>query len=203
MNGRTEEKNMKATDTTKTRTDPFGWVCNLFRLPPLETKPPTTDTKSMVMPTSAPAPGVKRQDKTILVVDDDPLFLKITSVQLQAGGYDVVTASDGSEAIQAARQKRPDLVVLDVNLPQDVTGVPWDGMRLISWMKRFEDLKNIPVIMVTAGDPKKFTRLALGAGATAFFHKRMEQAHLLTMVGYGLARKTRAPTENLDTNFQI
>ena len=195
---------MKETSTTKAKTDTLRWMYNLFRLPPLDTETPdTTDTKSMVMPAPKSAPGANRKDKTVLVVDDDPLFLKIVSVQLQSGGYDVVTAADGSEAIQAARQKRPDLVVLDVNLPQDVTGVPWDGMRLISWMKRFEDLKNIPVIMVTAGDPTKYTRLALGAGATAFFHKRMEQAHLLTMVGHTLSRKCRTTVANFETNFQI
>ena len=163
MNAGTEEKNMKATSTT-TKSDTLRWMCDLFRLPPLDAKAKTTDTKSMVMPATEPAPASKRRDKTVLVVDDDPLFLKLTSARLQADGYDVITAADGSEAIQAARRKKPNIVVLDVNLPQDVTGVPWDGMRLITWMKRFEDLKGIPVVMVTAGDPTKYTRLAIGPG---------------------------------------
>jgi CheY-like chemotaxis protein len=202
MNARTEEMNMKETPT-KTKSDTLRWVRNLFRLPPLDPKATATDTKSMVMPASEPAPAGKRKDKTVLVVDDDPLFLKLTSSRLQSDGYDVITAADGSEAIQAARRKKPNIVVLDVNLPQDVTGVPWDGMRLISWMKRFDDLKNIPVVMVTAGDPTKYTRLAIGAGATAFFHKRMDPAHLLTMVSHTLARKGGKPAASLDTNFQI
>lgn len=187
----------------KTKSDTLRWVRNLFRLPPIDAKPATTDTKSMVMPADEPATPTKRKDKTVLVVDDDPLFLKLTSARLQADGYDVITAVDGGEAIQAARRKKPNIVVLDVNLPQDVTGVPWDGMRLITWMKRFEDLKNIPVVMVTAGDPTKYTRLAIGAGATAFFHKRMDPNHLLTMVSHTLARKGSKPVANLDTNFQI
>ena len=81
--------------------------------------------------------------------------------------------------------------------------MPWDGMRIVSWMKRFEDLKKIPVVMVTAGDPTKYTRLALRAGATAFFHKRMEPAHLLTMVSHTLTRKSRKPQPSLEANFQI
>jgi len=204
MNVKPEEDKMN-TPPTKTKSDTLRWMRDLFRLPPLDPKhkDTTTDTKSMVMPASTPAAGVKRRNKTVLVVDDDPLFLKLTSTRLQVDGYDVVTASDGSEAIQAARRKKPNIVVLDVNLPQDVTGVPWDGMRLISWMKRFEDLKNIPVVMVTAGDPTKYTRLAIGAGATAFFHKRMDPAHLLTMVSHTLARKCGTPATSLDTNFQI
>ena len=191
---------MKETPT-KTKTNTLRWVRDLFRLEPIVR---STDTQSMAMPAAEPAPiTVERKDKTVLVVDDDPLFLRLTSARLQTAGYDVITASDGTDAITAARRKKPDLVVLDVNLPQDVTGVPWDGMRIVSWMKRFEDLKKIPVVMVTAGDPSKYTRLALRAGATAFFHKRMEPAHLLTMVSHTLSRKCAKAQPSLETNFQI
>lgn len=194
---------MKATPA-KAKSDTFSWVRSLFQLEPI---PSRTDNQDMVMPadTSAAsgAPAAKRRDKTVLVVDDDPLFLKVTAARLQADGYDVITAADGSEGIQAARRKRPDVVVLDVNLPQDVTGVPWDGMRLITWMKRFDNLKSIPVVMVTASDPSKYTKLAIGAGATAFFHKRMDPAHLLTLVSHTLARKSGPPAAKLETNFQI
>ena len=190
--------------TAKTKSDKFSWVRSLFQLEPIPTR---TDSKAMAMPAPARAPAatptVKRKDKTVLVVDDDPLFLKLTAARLQSAGYDVLTAADGCEAIQAARRKKPNIVVLDVNLPQDVSGVPWDGMRLISWMKRFDDLKNIPVVMVTAADPSKYTRLAIGAGATAFFHKRMDPAHLLTMVSHTLARKCGTPAASFDTSFQI
>lgn len=194
---------MKATPA-KTKSDTFSWVRSLFQLEPI---PSRTDNQSMAMSAGttvvAEAPAAKRRDKTVLVVDDDPLFLKLTSTRLQADGYDVITAADGSEAIQAARRKKPDVVVLDVNLPQDVTGVPWDGMRLITWMKRFDNLKGIPVVMVTASDPSKYTKLAIGAGATAFFHKRMDPAHLLTLVSHTLARKSATPAAKLEANFQI
>jgi len=193
---------MKAPPIT-TGSDTLRWMSNLFRLPPLDSKAIVTDRKSMAMPPTQASPATKRKDKTVLVVDDDPLFLKLTSARLQADGYDVLTAIDGCEAIQAARRKRPNLLVLDVNLPRDVDGVPWDGMSLITWMKRFEDLKGIPVVMVTAGDPTKYTRLAIGAGATAFFHKRMDPAHLLTMVSHTLARKCSTPAPSLEMNFQI
>jgi DNA-binding response OmpR family regulator len=189
------------TTSIKTKSDTFRWVRNLFN--PVA-KATETDNKTMAMPAPEPVPTAKRKDKTVLVVDDDPLFLKITSARLQADGYEVITASDGCEGIQAARRKKPDIVVLDVNLPQDVSGVPWDGMRLITWMKRFEDLKNIPVVMVTAaGDPAKYTRLALGAGALAFFHKKMDPAHLLAMVSHTLSRKCGKPASSFPTNFQI
>jgi len=190
---------MKTTSPSPTKSDSFRWVRNLFNpvAKPLET------ADAPATPASDAAPNRDRRHQTILVVDDDPLFLKLTSSRLNSDGYDVLTASDGSEAIQAARRKKPNLVVLDVNLPQDVTGVPWDGMRLITWMKRFEDLKQIPVVMVTAGDPSKYTRLALGAGATAFFHKRMDPGHLLTMVSHTLSRKCRKTQPGVPANFEI
>lgn len=194
---------MKATPI-KSKSDTFRWVRELFNPIVKPAKPANTDAKSMAMPAAAPEPSVKRKDKTVLVVDDDPLFLKLTTARLQSAGYDVITANDGCEAIQAARRKKPDIVVLDVNLPQDVSGVPWDGMRLITWMKRFDDLKNIPVVMVTAaGDPSKYTRLALGAGALAFFHKKMDPAHLLAMVSHTLSRKCGKTADSFPANFQI
>jgi CheY-like chemotaxis protein len=202
MNTNTEEKKMKATSPKAESETSFRWLRNLFHL---ESIPAPADNQDMAMNAGKASftPVAPRKNKTVLVVDDDPLFLKLTSTRLEAEGYDVVTAADGSEGIQAARRKKPDVVVLDVNLPQDVSGVPWDGMRLTAWLKRFDDLKHIPVVMVTAGDPSKYTRLALGAGAIAFFHKRMEPAVLLTLVNHTLARKSHNPTPSLDTNFQI
>jgi len=190
------------TTPTKSKSDTFRWVRDLFRLEPI---PLPKDDQQHAMPAvQGFTPAAQRRNKTVLVVDDDPLFLKLTATRLEAGGYDVITATDGSEGIQAARRKRPDVVVLDVNLPQDVSGVPWDGMRLVTWLKRFDDLKKIPVVMVTAGDPSKYTKLALNAGATAFFHKRMEPTHLLTMVSHSLTRTAAKSAEPaLTANFQI
>lgn len=195
---------MNATPT-KTKSDTFRWVRDLFRLEPI---PLPNDNQNMAMPAAQGfTPAAPRRNKTVLVVDDDPLFLKLTATRLEAGGFDVITAADGSEGIQAARRKKPDVVVMDVNLPQDVSGVPWNGMSLITWLKRFDDLKKIPVVMVTAGDPSKYTKLALNAGATAFFHKRMEPTHLLTMVSHSLARASATPAApaapELVANFQI
>lgn len=143
------------------------------------------------------------RNQKVLVVDDDPLFLKLTSTQLENEGYDVLTAKDGCEAIEAVRKQKPNLMVLDVNLPQDVAGVPWDGYRVISWLNHFESVKNIPVVMTTAGDPQTNTRLAMKSGATAFFHKRMNRDHLVTLVNHGLLRGSKASEGKDDSSFQI
>lgn len=152
-----------------------------------------TDHAAAATPVS-PAPEPARPKKParnqkVLVVDDDPLFLKISATQLEADGYDVLTAKDGCEAIELARKQKPDVVVLDVNLPNDVSGVPWDGFRIVTWLRRFEPLKQIPVIMMTSTNPAQYTRDAIRAGASAFFHKRLDQAHLLTLVSQTLSRR--------------
>jgi len=188
--------------------DALGWVRNLLR--PLAN--PRAESKTAE---ASDNPFVVKRDKTVLVVDDDPVFVKATCARLQADGYDVITAPDSCKAMEALRCKMPDLVVLDVNLPDDATGMSWDGLKLVAWLNRLDAFKRIPVVMVTASDPSKYTRLSLNAGATAFFHKRMEPAQLLTLVENSLARKSRKPaeartetqpearTETSDSNFQI
>ena len=138
----------------------------------------------------------------MLVVDDDPVFLKAASMRLQSEGYDVITASEGSEAIQIARRNKPDILVLDIELTRDVAGVPWDGFTVISWLQRFDDLKNIPVVMATGGDPAKYTKKAFSSGASAFFHKRMDTQMLITLVSR-ILQYPRLATAGPDTSFQI
>lgn len=173
-----------------------SWFRRIF------SKPATAPEAAATKPAAA-APKKPARNQKVLVVDDDPLFLKIAGTQLENEGFAVVTAKDGCEAIEVARKQKPNLMVLDVNLPQDVAGVPWDGYRVISWMQRFDSLKNIPVVMTSGGDPAKNTRLALNSGATAFFHKRMNQSHLLTLVNHTLLRRPAASPNFGDTNFQI
>jgi CheY-like chemotaxis protein len=139
-------------------------------------------------------PELFRRKATVLVVDDDTLFLKRTRHQLEAGGYSVITAANGEEAIQKVRQRTPEAIVLDVNLPQDFSGVPWNGYRITAWLQRFEQWKTIPIVVTSGGDPSQCTRTALEAGATAFFHKRMAPEHLLTLVKHALQRKKNSTT---------
>lgn len=147
-------------------------------------------------------PPVERKNKTVLVVDDDPIFLKAASMRLNADGYDVITAKEGSEAIQIARKQKPDALVLDVNLPRDVAGVPWDGFTVMEWLRRFDELKNVPVIIASDSDPAKVGKKVSATGATAFFEKRMDPRHLITFVTRGI-QQPRLATATTNTSFQI
>ncbi len=120
--------------------------------------------------------------KKILVVDDNAVILKTISVKLNANGYDVVTAEDGGGAVSAVRQERPDLILLDISFPPDVAhggGVAWDGFLIIAWLRRLEEGKHIPIIVITGGDPARYKDQALGAGAVSFFHKPFNNEELL------------------------
>jgi CheY-like chemotaxis protein len=123
--------------------------------------------------------------KKILVVDDTPLILKLMSTKLTANGYDVVTAEDGSAAVSAVRQEKPDLILLDISFPPDVAhggGVAWDGFLIMNWLKRMEEARKIPIIVITGGEPAKYKDRALAAGAASFFHKPIDNDALLTVI---------------------
>jgi len=81
--------------------------------------------------------------KTILVVDDEPDAVDFVTEVLEGEGYKVISAPDGSKGLAAMRKEKPDLVVLDVQMPE------MDGFEVFQEMKKDENLKSVPVIMLT------------------------------------------------------
>jgi CheY-like chemotaxis protein len=124
------------------------------------------------------------KNRTILVVDDNNVVLKAFELKLKALGFKVLTATDGSGAVSTARQDRPDLIVLDINFPPEVssTGLQWDGFNIMEWMRRFREVAEIPVIVITSGDPAKYKNRAMAAGASAFFQKPINHEEFLIAV---------------------
>src|SRR6266705_6800918 len=117
---------------------------------------------------------VPMSPKKILIVDDSPVILKAFSNKLRLSGYEPLTAQDGGTAVNLARQQKPDLIVLDINFPPDVAhggGVAWDGFLIINWLRRMDEAKSIPIIVITGGEAEKYKQRALAAGAVDFFHK--------------------------------
>jgi two-component system, cell cycle response regulator DivK len=124
------------------------------------------------------------KNRTILVVDDNNVVLKAFELKLKALGFKVLTATDGSGAVSLARQDRPDLIVLDINFPPEVssTGLQWDGFNIMEWMRRFREVAEIPVIVITSGDPAKYKARAMASGASAFFQKPINHEEFLIAV---------------------
>ena len=91
--------------------------------------------------------------KKILIVEDNELNMKLFHDLLEVHGYTILQTKDGREALQLARERRPDLILMDIQLPEV------SGLEVTKWIKADDDLKSIPVIAVTAfamkGDEEK------------------------------------------------
>jgi CheY-like chemotaxis protein len=162
-----------------------------WRKAPVLAPPPTEE------PTFAPVvPGKISLEigkgRKILVVDDNTVVLKTFVMKLGACGFEVITATEGAPAVSLARQARPDLVVLDINFPPDVgnSGLQWDGFNIMQWMRRFQEVSSIPIIIITSGDPASFKSKALANGAVAFFQKPIPYDEFLLAVGRAIGRPT-------------
>jgi CheY-like chemotaxis protein len=139
---------------------------------------------------STTPPGAKK----ILVVDDNEVILKTVSLKLQGAGYQVITALDGSEGVAAARKEKPDLILLDIGFPVDEDGVPWDGFRVMEWLRRLDLAKKIPVIIITGGEEAKYRERAVASGAVAFFNKPIDHDDLLRVIRVTLGEATKGAT---------
>lgn len=80
----------------------------------------------------------------VLVCDDEPSFVRLLEVNLKRAGFDVVTASDGEEALDRAREDKPTLLLVDILMPK------MDGVELVRRFKADEQLSDLPIIVLTA-----------------------------------------------------
>jgi CheY-like chemotaxis protein len=150
-------------------------------------------TQGQITPAVAAQPLSK--GKKVLVVDDDPLFQKVISQKLKASGYSVINAIDGAEAIAAMREQQPDAVLLDVNFPPDIpngVSVPWDGFKLMHWIRFVEGRSGIPMFIMTSDDIKQHESKATAGGAKGIFHKPVDQMRLVSMVDHVLEEQAIA-----------
>ena len=149
-------------------------------------------------------PPVTPLGKKVLVVDDDAVIVKSTRLKLESQGYEVVTASDPSGAISTARTERPDVILLDLSFPPDVGAVAWDGYLIMSWLKKVEEARDIPIIVITGRDPASCRERSLAAGAVAFLPKPIIPENLLAAVKHHTQAQPAGQRERLATaDFQI
>ena len=111
----------------------------------------------------------------ILVVDDVPENVRLLEAVLDAHGYEVVSATDGHAALDLAVSARPDLVLLDVLMPQP------DGLAVCKRLREQEETAVLPVIMLTASEGSEKTT-AIEAGADDFLSKPFNREELLTRI---------------------
>jgi adenylate cyclase len=117
-----------------------------------------------------------RTPPRILIVDDTPANVHILQTRLAAHGYDIVTASDGEEALAAVPAAQPDLILLDVMMPK------LDGFEVCRRLRADTALPFIPIIMVTAKSDPKDVVAGLEAGGDEYLTKPVDQAALVARV---------------------
>lgn len=115
--------------------------------------------------------------KTILVVEDSPTTRKVIKMTLQSGGFRVIEAIDGVEALSKLNDDRPDLVLLDIMLPKI------DGYKLLSILKKNGDTKDIPVVMLTSKNGIIDKVKGKLSAASAYLTKPFKPAELISIVG--------------------
>jgi len=86
----------------------------------------------------------KMAKRKILIVDDEPDFVKMVRMRLEASGYDVISSLDGSEGVAMAEREKPDAILLDIMMPKK------DGYTVFRELKAKPATKKIPVIVITA-----------------------------------------------------
>jgi two-component system alkaline phosphatase synthesis response regulator PhoP len=118
-------------------------------------------------------------NETILVVDDEPKIVKQARDYLEKGGYRVATAGDGETALAVARHERPDLIVLDLNLPG------MDGLDVCRALRRTSD---VPIIMLTARVEETDRLIGLELGADDYITKPFSPRELVARVRAVLRR---------------
>lgn len=122
----------------------------------------------------------------ILVVEDDESIRNLIVSQLQDAGFEVSTAADGLEGLAAIRDRRPDAVLLDINMPR------MDGFTVLERLKNDPETSDLPVLMLSAQSSPEDIRRAVQLGANDYIGKPFESRQLLRRVNRMIRKITPA-----------
>ncbi len=114
--------------------------------------------------------------KTVLIVEDNELNMKLFNDLLEAHGYATLKTSHGIEAMELARAHRPDLILMDIQLPEV------SGLEVTRWLKADEELKSIPVIAITAFAMKGDEERIREGGCEAYMSKPISVAKFIATI---------------------
>lgn len=119
---------------------------------------------------------MRKLQKTILVVDDSLLVRKLIAFSLAVKGYEIISASDGMEALEILPRENIDLVITDLNMPNV------DGFELIKTVRENDDLKTTPIIVLTNLSESNDIERALKYGANSYLIKPFDQKAIINEV---------------------
>lgn len=124
--------------------------------------------------------------KRILIAEDNPPLLKAITVRLEAQGFEVITSQDGYQAVDFARRHRPDLLVMDINMPAG------DGFSVKERLSNIPELRDLRVVYITGEAPGKVDETARRLGAFAVIHKPFTTGQLVSTIRSALAEDGRS-----------
>lgn len=124
-------------------------------------------------------------NKKILIVDDEPDILEFLKYNLKKEGFDVVTAHDGREAITVAEREKPDLIILDIMMPE------LDGVETCRLLRSHKDFAETPVAFLTARDEDFSQIAALDVGGDDYITKPIKPRVLISRIQALLRRVSR------------
>ncbi|AKH20586.1 Hpt domain-containing protein [Sedimenticola thiotaurini] len=142
----------------------------------------TALVRSDVAQTAAPHPEIARVDmtepepgigRTVMVVDDSITVRKVTGRLLERHGMNVITAKDGVDAVALLQEQRPDIMLLDIEMPR------MDGYELARHMRNSDELNMIPIIMITSRTGEKHRNVAMELGVRRYLGKPYQENELL------------------------
>jgi DNA-binding response OmpR family regulator len=119
---------------------------------------------------------VNGQPGLILVADDDPDIVALVSAVLRRAGFEVVEASDGAEALELLRTRRPQLAVLDISMPK------LDGMEVLRFMRAEPESSAVPVVLLSARAQEADVRDGYAQGASKYVRKPFSPRELVAVV---------------------
>ena len=114
--------------------------------------------------------------KTVLIVEDNELNMKLFHDLLESQGYSTLQTREGLQALALARQHRPDLILMDIQLPEI------SGLEVTKWLKDDEELSHIPVVAVTAFAMKGDEERIRQGGCEAYISKPISVSHFLDTI---------------------
>jgi len=115
-------------------------------------------------------------NKTILIVEDNDLNMKLFHDLIEAQGYKTLQTKDGMDALKLAREHKPDLILMDIQLPEV------SGLEVTKWIKEDDNLRSIPIIAVTAFAMKGDEEKILEGGCEAYIAKPISVVQFLETV---------------------
>ena len=136
-------------------------------------------------------PHLPASKRTIMVVDDNPDIVIIVTTILEAKGYVVQSASSGQEALSLLKGQKPDLIILDIMMPQ------MDGLEVLTRLKADQSTASIPVILLTAKIQENDIIAGYKAGAEYYITKPFTPTQVLEGINLILGRDQGRSVESL------